>query len=132
VRSSPDFESISLAFKRMKNILRQARDAGKPAADVIDEAVLEEAAERELAAEIAPSAAAVQALRAQRNYEQALVEISKLRPAVDKFFDHVMVMAEDDRIRRNRLALLQTLVKEFTTIADFSEIVTEGTKESPK
>jgi glycyl-tRNA synthetase beta subunit len=43
-----------------------------------------------------------------------------------------MVMVEDERIRRNRLALLETLVKEFTTIADFSEIVTEGAKESPK
>ena len=82
--------------------------------------------------QIPPSAAAVQALRAQRNYEQALVEISKLRPAVDKFFDQVMVMVEEERIRRNRLALLETLVKEFTTIADFSEIVTEGTRESPK
>jgi glycyl-tRNA synthetase beta chain len=132
VRSSPDFASISLAFKRMKNILRQARDAGKSGADAIDEAVLEEAAERELAAEIPPSAAAVRALRAQGNYEQALLEISKLRPAVDKFFDQVMVMVEEERLRRNRLALLETLVKEFTTIADFSEIVTEGTRESPK
>jgi glycyl-tRNA synthetase beta chain len=51
---------------------------------------------------------------------------------VDKFFDQVMVMVEEERVRRNRLALLETLVKEFTTIADFSEIVTEGTRESPK
>ena len=52
--------------------------------------------------------------------------------AVDKFFDKVMVIAEDERVRANRLALLQTLLKEFSTIADFSEIVTEGSKESPK
>jgi len=43
-----------------------------------------------------------------------------------------MVMAEDEKLRANRLALLQTLVKEFTTIADFSEIVTENPKESSK
>ena len=60
----------------------------------------------------------------------SLLEIAKLRPAVDKFFDKVMVMVDDDKLRANRLALLQTLVKEFSTIADFSEIVTEG-KESP-
>ena len=51
---------------------------------------------------------------------------------MDKFFDKVMVMVEDEQLRANRLALLQTLVKEFTTIADFSEIVTEGARESPK
>ena len=53
---------------------------------------------------------------------------------VNAFFDKVMVMVEDERIRANRLALLQTLLKEFSTIADFSEIVTEGkeSKESSK
>ena len=55
-----------------------------------------------------------------------MLEVAKLRPAVDKFFDKVMVMVDDERVRANRLALLQTLVKEFSTIADFSEIVTEG------
>ena len=63
-----------------------------------------------------------------RNYEQALWEIARLRPAIDKFFDKVMVMVDDDNLRANRLALLQTLVKEFSTIADFSEMVTEGAK----
>jgi glycyl-tRNA synthetase beta chain len=45
---------------------------------------------------------------------------------VDAFFDKVMVMAEDEKVRANRLELLRTLLKEFSTIADFSEIVTEG------
>ena len=61
-----------------------------------------------------------------REYLRALTEISRIRPAVDTFFDKVMVMVEDERLRANRLALLQTLLKEFSTIADFSEIVTEG------
>ena len=78
---------------------------------------------------IPATAAAVEKLRANRNYEQALLEDRELRPAVDKFFDKVMVMVDDENLRANRLALLQTLVKEFSTIADFSEIVTEG-KES--
>jgi glycyl-tRNA synthetase beta chain len=54
--------------------------------------------------------------------------MSTIRPAVDKFFDKVMVMVDDEAIRANRLALLQMLLKEFSTIADFSEIVTEGGK----
>jgi glycyl-tRNA synthetase beta chain len=132
VRQSADFESISFAFKRVKNILRQANEAGKPVAIAVDDGALVDPAERELAAQIPRSAAAVEALRAARNYEQALLEISKLRPAVDTFFDKVMVMVEDELVRANRLALLQTLVKEFSTIADFSEIVTEGAKESHK
>jgi glycyl-tRNA synthetase beta chain len=55
-----------------------------------------------------------------------LAEISRIRPAVDTFFDKVMVMVEDEELRANRLALLQILLREFSTIADFSEIVTEG------
>jgi glycyl-tRNA synthetase beta chain len=52
--------------------------------------------------------------------------LSTAREHVDAFFDEVMVMVEDEKARANRLALLQTLLKEFSTIADFSEIVTEG------
>ena len=126
VRPSEDFESISIAFKRMKNILRQAQEAGKRIGDSVDADKLQEPAERGLAAEIPQVAKAVESLRAGKKYEQALLEISKLRPAVDTFFDKVMVMVEDEAVRGNRLALLQSLVKEFTTIADFSEIVTEG------
>ena len=77
---------------------------------------------------IPQTARAVEEMRASRNYEQALWEIARLRPAIDKFFDKVMVMVDDDNLRANRLALLRTLVKEFSTIADFSEMVTEGTK----
>jgi len=126
VRSSGDFASISVAFKRMKNILRQARESGKIPSSRIEQAALIEEAERELAALIPPTAERVRTLRAERNYDQALLEIAKLRPAVDKFFDKVMVMVDNERVRANRLALLETLVNEFSTIADFSEIVTEG------
>jgi glycyl-tRNA synthetase beta chain len=134
VRPSEDFESISIAFKRIKNILRQASETGKRVASTVDAEVLQDAAERELASRIPQVAEVVDALRAQRNYEGALVEISKLRPAVDRFFDQVMVMVEDEQIRANRLAVLQALLVNFSTIADFSEIVTEGkeSKESSK
>ena len=126
VRPSADFESISVAFKRTKNILRQAIEAGKEIAQAVDSALLKESAERALAEQVPHTAKRVESLRVDRNYEAALLEIAKLRPAIDYFFDKVMVMVEDARLRANRLALLQTLLKEFSTIADFSEIVTEG------
>ncbi len=126
VRDSADFESISSAFKRMKNILRQAAEKTKVIAMRVDPASLQEASEKELAALIPQTVATVEKLRAAHDYERALLEIAKLRPAIDKFFDKVMVMVDDEHLRANRLALLQTVVKEFSTIADFSEIVTEG------
>jgi glycyl-tRNA synthetase beta chain len=134
VRPSADFESISIGFKRIKNILRQAAETEKQVAHVIDANAFQESAEKELAAQIPHTASIVDAFRAQRDYQRALLEISKLRPAVDLFFDKVMVMVDDERVRANRLALLQSLLKEFSTIADFSEIVTEGkeSKESSK
>jgi glycyl-tRNA synthetase beta chain len=131
VRTSADFDSISVSFKRMKNILRQASEAGKEVGAEVDATLLREDAEKTLAAQVPEAAKKVEGLRSERNYEKALLEIGKLRPAIDHFFDKVMVMAEDAKVRANRLALLQTLLKEFSTIADFSEIVTEG-KESSK
>jgi glycyl-tRNA synthetase beta chain len=134
VRPSADFGSISIAFKRIKNILRQASEAKKRVAIAVDADALQEASEKELASLIPQTARLVETLRGQHNYERALVESSKIRPAVDRLFDKVMVMVEDERLRANRLALLQSLLKEFSTIADFSEIVTEGkeSKESSK
>src|SRR5579872_5269357 len=126
VRPSTDFASISVAFKRIKNILRQANETGKRVTSGVDSNMLQDDAERELASQIPQVAESVERFRAQNDYELALIEISKLRPAVDRFFDKVMVMVEDEQIRANRLALLQTLLANFSTIADFSEIVTEG------
>jgi glycyl-tRNA synthetase beta chain len=126
VRPSEDFESISVAFKRIKNILRQAAEGGKQIGAEIEQNLLQESGEKALAAQIPEISSRVEKLRRERNHEAALAEISKLRPTVDTFFDKVMVMVDDERVRANRLALLQTLLKEFSTIADFSEIVTEG------
>ncbi len=126
VRPSADFESISVAFKRMKNILRQAAETKKNIAETVDTGALKEESEKVLAVQIPQTAAAVEKERAAKNYEGALLEIAKLRPAIDTFFDKVMVMVDDEKLRANRLALVQTLLKEFSTIGDFSEIVTEG------
>jgi glycyl-tRNA synthetase beta chain len=126
VRGSEDFASISVAFKRIKNILRQAKETNRIVAAQFDSTSLMEEAEKTLAAEIPGIAARVRELRSQENYAPALVEVSRLRKPVDLFFDKVMVMVDDESVRANRLALLRDLLNEFSTIADFSEIVTEG------
>ena len=126
VRGSDDFASISVAFKRTKNILRQARETGKKIADQLDPTACTEESEKSLANSVPEIAAKVAPLREQKNYTAALTEISRLRQPIDLFFDKVMVMVDDERVRANRLALLQTLLAEFSTIADFSEIVTEA------
>jgi glycyl-tRNA synthetase beta chain len=126
VRGSADFDSISVASKRIKNILRQANEAGKQIGSAVDPRAFLEEAEKDLGTRIPEIAGAAEGFRQARDYSRALAEISKIRPAVDVFFDKVMVMVDDEQLRANRLALLQTMLREFSTIADFSEIVTEG------
>jgi glycyl-tRNA synthetase beta chain len=126
VRGSADFESISVAFKRIKNILRQANESGKRVGSSVDSGAFREEAEKKLGVLIPEIAQVVNRFKEAQDYSHALAEISRIRAAVDTFFDKVMVMVEDEEIRANRLALLQTLLREFSTIADFSEIVTEG------
>lgn len=126
VRGSEDFASIAVAFKRIKNILRQARETHKTVAEQLDTTALADDAEKKLAALVPETAATVRTLREEKNYAAALAQISRLRQPVDLFFDKVMVMVDDERVRANRLALLRDLLSEFSTIADFSEIVTEG------
>src|SRR5258705_120038 len=86
VRPSADFESISVAFKRMKNILRQASEAGREVAAAVDRSVLQDEAEKELADQLPRTAAKVENLRSACKYEEALLEIAKLRPAVVNIF----------------------------------------------
>lgn len=127
VRGSEDLAAIAAAFKRIKNILRQATEKGilqpgealSPAID----GLLNDAAERGLAAEARRLAPEVESLRAKREYRQALERIATLRPHVDLFFDKVMVMVDDDAVRHNRLALVTEVLSGFSSIADFSELV---------
>jgi len=122
----PEFQAIGAACKRMRNILRQAVEKGiEPAAKVepLPESVEEE---KNLIAYLDRAGAKVDEHRSRKEYLDALRLLSTARELVDKFFDKVMVMVEDQRERANRLALLRTLLKEFSTIADFSEIVAEG------
>jgi glycyl-tRNA synthetase beta chain len=126
VLDMPEFLAIAAACKRIRNILRQAGEKGIKVASGFEPVPGSADEEKTLASFITDTAPKVEQLRGQKAYKDALVLLSTAREPVDRFFDKVMVMVDDERIRANRLALLQRLLKEFSTIADFSEIVTEG------
>ena len=123
VRPTPNFEPLAVSFKRIENILKQAGGVGKFAAEAVDESLLEDGSEAALHSSFQELKPRVSASKEQGQYEDALNLIASLRGAVDLFFDDVLVMSKDDKIRNNRLAFLANLLKEFSTIADFSEIV---------
>lgn len=121
-RESADFAAISAAFKRIKNILRQAEEKGF--AIQADPGVVLSPEAQKLADASALLAPEVAALRKLRFYGQALEAIATLRPVVDAFFDKVMVLDPDPALRGAHLALIQSVLSGFSGIADFSEIVT--------
>jgi len=126
VRGSEDFAAISSAFKRIKNILRQAAETEKGGTEAVAGPFdVGEPAERALAVQAMQSATRVRALCAAKNYDEALAEVAKIRRPIDEFFERVMVMVEDEPVRQRRLGLLAMLLGQFSSIADFSEIVTE-------
>jgi glycyl-tRNA synthetase beta chain len=120
------FLAVAAAFKRMRNILEQAMDRDEEVAESVDVALFRDEAERALNETGAMVAEDVRSLAAAREYGPALIAIAGLRPIVDAFFDRVMVMAPEPEIRANRLALVGRTVKDFSRIADFSEIVSAG------
>src|SRR5579863_181128 len=125
IRKSKNFEPLTVSFKRIRKILEKAAiPAGEPQ-DVQPE-LFEGEAERALHTSMLAAIPRVNEQKRAGQYREALEVIASLRPDVDKFFEQVMVMAEDPAVRKNRLALLAELLREFTTIADFSEMGGEG------
>jgi glycyl-tRNA synthetase beta chain len=120
-RGSEDFVAVSAAFKRIKNILKQAEEKGyEPAEPKLGQSALEAIdlwhKTNELAEQVAK-------LREQRKYGEALAAIATLRPAVDTFFNKVMVLDPDPTLRGAHLGLIDGVQRSFSGIADFSEIV---------
>jgi glycyl-tRNA synthetase beta chain len=120
VRPTPDFEPLAASFKRIKNILKQAHVEG---AEPVDTRLLTLGPEQDLFQAFERVSLDVQKTS---DFAAKLASIASLRPKVDLFFDKILVNDKDEEIRRNRLALLSSLLTEFSTIADFSEIVTQG------
>jgi glycyl-tRNA synthetase beta chain len=120
-RLTPEFAPFMTAFKRVANIIPDGFEGA------VDEGLLTDGAEKELFAHYRSISGEVYSLIDGRRYMDALSTIATLRPYVDKFFDDVMVMDKDEKIRNNRLALLNLLAGMFFKIADLKEIsVTVG------
>ena len=115
----PEAASLTAANKRVANILRKA---GESAPAEVDPAALQAAAERQLFEAMRERRDGVAAAAARRDYTGSLTLLAQLRPAVDAFFDQVMVMDEDPRLRANRLALLARMRELFAGVADLSRL----------
>src|SRR5271157_4581580 len=121
VRKTKNFEPLAVSFKRIRKILEKA-NLPLDTAQHVQVNLFEKDAEKTLYAAVRKAAGKVGEFKRAGKYQEALDEIAGLRKVVDQFFVEVMVMAEDEAVRKNRLALLAELLREFTTIADFSEL----------
>jgi glycyl-tRNA synthetase beta chain len=125
IRTTKNFAPLAASFKRIRNILQKSAEKSAGANEGVNSELLREPAEMQLQMVAQKIGSEASRYRRGKKYRAALEKISELRPAVDFFFDKVLVMAEDENVRRNRIALLGSLLKEFSTIADFSELGTE-------
>ncbi|MGH8250145.1 MAG: glycine--tRNA ligase subunit beta [Steroidobacteraceae bacterium] len=115
----PEAASLTAANKRIANILRKAGEQPSPR---VDPGLLTDPNERKLATDVEALRQDVERLVTARRYGEALTALAALRPAVDAFFDQVLVMAEDVRVRANRLALLAALQRLFLHMANLSRL----------
>lgn len=120
-RGDGEFAQLMAAYGRAANLLKNAQ----PAAEV-QEQLLEEQAERELFAALSAASSKVKSALALRDYLAALRVLASVRPQMDDFFEEVMVMAESEALRGNRLALLQKLVAMTAELGDLSALVSKG------
>lgn len=117
LRARADFEPLAIAFKRVANILKGQARAGEP-----DPAAFSHDEERALHAAFRDIEDRAREKLAARDYHMALSVLAELKAPVDSFFDAVLVMDEDPRVRENRLALLGRINEAFTAIADFRQL----------
>lgn len=113
----PEAESLSAADKRIRNILKKVDDK---IPQTVDATLLLEGAEKELHQSLTALSAGIADDCAAYEYEKALMKLASLKAPVDRFFEDVMVMTDDSRVKANRLALLTNLREQFLHIADIS------------
>jgi glycyl-tRNA synthetase beta chain len=130
IRPSKDFVPLAIAFKRIRNILEKSAQMGDKGQAGVNKELLREPAEKQLHTMALKIGEESVRRKKEKKYQAALEKISELRPSVDLFFEKVLVMVEDQDVRRNRIALLGGLLKEFSTIADFSELGAEDSKKA--
>jgi glycyl-tRNA synthetase beta chain len=122
IRNMKNFAPLAAAFKRIRNILEKSAGGSDRAHVAVSTELLWEPAEKELHAAALRIGEAARAKKKNKKYREALEAVSELRTPIDEFFDKVLVMVEDKNVRANRIALLANLLKEFSTVADFSEL----------
>jgi len=120
IRAQADFEPLAGAFKRASNILRQAEKMGIAVPDAVRDDLFRDEAERSLAAAVRQVSAGIQALINDKDYVPALQKMVGLKGDLDRFFDTIMVMVDDEAVRANRLAILRYTTALFFKILDFS------------
>ena len=118
-RQLAESTSLAAANKRISNILKKIKDQLPQA---IDESLLIETAEKNLNKTLTAIDDKVQSLIDQTKYQEALTELATLGKDIDQFFDDVMVMADDEKLKNNRIALLNKLHSLFMQIADISKL----------
>ena len=123
-RQLPEAQALAGANKRVSNIL--TKQGGDNIGEAVDTSLLQDAEEKTLAEQVEQQAQAVLPLFEQGDYSSALRSLAQLREPVDSFFDEVMVMADDEAVRNNRLALLNRLRNLFLRVADISLLPTAG------
>ncbi len=119
LKAEPDFEPLAVAFKRVVNIIKKAEDFEVTAVEPV---LFESDSESKLLFSLEDVEKKVDGELEKGSFDQALRDMATLRGPVDKFFDDVLVMAEDDRVRKNRLVLLKRIANLFEKVADFSKI----------
>jgi len=119
-KTHEDFEPLASAFKRVGNIIKDFKDGS------VDASLFETDEEKNLYETFLSINETARTYLDQGKDQEALIEMARLRKPVDNFFDTVLVMAKDEKIRFNRLSLLETISQLFYRVADFSKIVTEG------
>ena len=117
-KQTEGYQELMTGYNRANNLLKNAKGEA-----VVSEALLTEPAEKALYDAIQTAETTVQAALSQKDYAAALHAISLLRPQIDDFFTDVMVMAKDEALKNNRLALLQKLVAIANQIGDLSQLV---------
>jgi glycyl-tRNA synthetase beta chain len=121
LKTAPDFEPLAVAFKRVVNIIKKAKDfKAKP----VNKSLFTHKSESKLFSAFKKVEAKVKKNIDKKDLGQALHEIASLRDVVDDFFDGVLVMDKNTKIRNNRLSLLKQIADMFETVADFSKIST--------
>lgn len=115
-RNRDDFGPLAVAFKRVCNIVKEGVDTP------VSAPLFQDPAEGALHESLQQVIGKVDTALAKADYLAALTEIATLKPAIDLFFEKVMVMAEDERVRGNRLALLTGISRLFARLADFSRL----------